>query len=243
MITSLISLIFFIGITILYSIVRFFIERNNSNSSAVLIVTLIYFSLVVVTQFFLNLYTTRVLCNESQPGTALIYTFIPWIFIFGSIFSLLKIFPGWKIPFSNTFGYLIVRLLGIRGLFHKILKSPETNNTIKTIYEDSSLTINQFTPSNFDSVYNSFVSSGLLSTDADKYKQSFKNLVLIKDYVSELVWLILTGMLISSISYNSINNATCSKSISSMQKQHRKWEVEQNKKEEPEEQPKYYITD
>ena len=71
----------------------------------------------------------------------------------------------------------------------------------------------------------------------------FKNLVLIKDYVSEFVWLILSGMLITSISYNSINNSTCSQSISSMQKQHRKWEVEQNKKEKPKEQPKYFVTD
>lgn len=243
MITSLISLVFFIGLTVLYSIVRFFVERKSANSSMSFILTLIYFSLVVVSQFFLNLYTTRLLCKESQPATALVYTVIPWVFIFGSIFSLLKIFPGWKVPFSNTFGYLVVKILGIRGLFHKILKSPETNNTIKTIYEDSSLTINEFTPSNFESVYNSFVSNGLLSADAEQYKQKFKNLVLIKDYVSELVWLILTGMLITSISYNSINNSTCSKSIGSMQKEHRKWEVEQNKKQKPKEQPKYYITD
>lgn len=242
MITSFLSLIFFIGITIFYSVVKFFVQRKNGNT-LVKIVTIIYFGLVIIGQFFLNIATTRELCGTMQPSIAFFYTFIPWIFIFGSIFFVLSFFPGWKIPFSNTFGYLITLLLGIKGLFHKMLETNTKNKMLQNIYEDSSLLINEFTPKNFDTMWNKLQASNILNKDANNFRQRFKDLVIIKDYVSESIWLILSGMLIISISYNSINNSKCKKSLKSMEQEHRKWEVEKNKQVKKEKKPVYYVTD
>ena len=243
MITSFFALIVFMGLTIFYSVVKFFVQKKNNNT-LVKIVTILYFLLVITSQYFLNLFTTKELCGSIQPGTAFFYTFIPWMFIFGSIFFVLTFFPGWKIPFSNTFGYLITLLLGIRSTFHRILQPTTTNNKmIRNIYEDSSLLINEFTPGNFELMWNKLQSSNILNKDAFNYKQKFKNFVVIKDYVSELIWLVLSGFLITSISYNSINNSKCNKDLKTMEKNHKKWESKQNKQVKEEKKPVYYVTD
>lgn len=242
MVTSFLSLIVFIILTIFYSVVKFFVQRKNRNT-LVKIVTIIYFGLVIISQFFLNIITTREICGSMQPITALFYTFIPWIFIFGSIFFVLSFFPGWKVPFSNTFGYLVTLLLGIKGVFHNILESKTNNKIIQNIYEDSSLLINEFTPGNFESMWSKLQSSNVLNRNANMFKQQFKDRVIIKDYVSEAIWLILSGMLITSIAYNSINNSKCKKDLKTMEKEHRNWESNKNKQVKQEKRPVYYVTD
>ena len=46
-----------------------------------------------------------------------IYSFVPFIFIFGSLLVAMILFPGWKAPFSNTLGYFIVKNVIARKLF------------------------------------------------------------------------------------------------------------------------------
>ena len=63
-------------------------------------------------------------------------------------------FPGWKSPFSNTLGYFIAFLSGIKPAFLKLLKKPESIDasniedkalleSINHIYNDVSTMINE----------------------------------------------------------------------------------------------------
>ena len=66
------------------------------------------------------------------------------------------LFPGWLIPFSNTFGYGIAKLGGLNNLLNKILKpqdatgNPKLTKALADIYTDRSLLINEIGISNFD---------------------------------------------------------------------------------------------
>ena len=120
-------------------------------------------------------------------------TLFPWIFIFGSLFVLLMIFPGWKSPFSNTFGYLLAKISGIQSLFNKMLVPESSNKTIAQVYEDNSLIINEVTPSNFNDFWLNFSKNGFFNKEANKFKNQLYNLVNLKDIVSETIWYLLTG--------------------------------------------------
>ena len=59
--------------------------------------------------------------------------------------------PGWKAPFSNTLGYLIVWLAGVNNSLFKILKQDNNQNQLlQMVYKDPSTMINEITPENFD---------------------------------------------------------------------------------------------
>tara|TARA_Y100000389_G_C17462436_1_gene522842 strand:- start:315 stop:1022 length:708 start_codon:yes stop_codon:yes gene_type:complete len=234
--------------TVIFAIVKYFVGKKDnkssvSSTSSIKIITLIYLGLVVLSQFFVNLNTTKKMCGINQPLVAVMTTFIPWIFIFGSINILLYALPGWKAPFSNTFGYLVAKIGGITSLFNKILTSDKQNKMIKEIYEDQSLVINEITPANFDQFWLKFKEGNLLNSGANTYKESLRNLVRLKDIVAEFMWFLFSGLLISSISQNSINNSTCYKNIDVMKKEHSTWEVKKNKKEKKKKKQIYYVRD
>ena len=57
------------------------------------------------------------------------------------------------------------------------------------------------------------------------------------------MWFLFSGLLISSVSQNSITNSTCYKNIDEMKKQHSSWEVEKNKKEKKKKKQVYFVRD
>ena len=245
---SLLSILLFITMTLIFSIVKYFVGKRSSKNSdssttTIKIITLIYLGLVILSQFFINLNSTKKMCGINQPMVAVMTTFIPWVFIFGSLNILLYVLPGWKAPFSNTFGYLITKIAGITSLFNKILKSDTQNKMIKEIYEDQSLVINEITPTNFDQFWLKFKDGNLLNSNANTYKEGLRNLVRLKDIVAEFMWFLFSGLLISSVSQNSITNSTCYKNIDVMKKQHSSWEVEKNKKEKKKKKQVYFVRD
>ena len=149
---------------------------------------------------------------------------------------LMHIFTGWKAPFSNTFGYAITSLFGIKRHFTNILKSP-LPNMLKQIIEDKSLLINEITPDNFDEFMKKLIEEGALEFDyltlagapkdnaplgdgtgakdekAQDAQQSFVSLyklVVLKDLVSEFIWYSLVGGLVLTILNNTIEAAEAS---------------------------------
>ena len=83
--------------------------------------------------------------------------------------------------------------------------------------------------------------------DNDKAKIQLYKFVEMKYTISEYVWNILTGFLVTSISYNYIINAGCAKSPKEMQKRHAAYEAEQEEeskkeKERKDNEPIYQIT-
>jgi hypothetical protein len=71
----------------------------------------IYLVLVLVVQFIVNASIITTTCGgeiTENMGAAGVFTFIPWILIFGVVIVILTIFPGFKSAFSDVVGYFYV---------------------------------------------------------------------------------------------------------------------------------------
>ena len=246
----MLALLIFVVTTILLFIGRYFVTMPASN---IKIMYAAYVTIILISQLYFNYSLLTTFCKGNNDFTQVILaTLIPWIVIFGSIQGALVIFPSWKRPFSNTFGYLVSKLAGVNELLFKLLKSPNTGGiklkkTLHNIYSDPSLFINEITPTNFsDFVKNSTFLFVPNAARMPEMKQFF-NIIRLKDLVSEFVWYILSGILVTTVSYNAIASTNCSNSVAEMKKRHDEYEIEVKEKQEQEKKapPKrvYYIRD
>jgi hypothetical protein len=221
------SIIFFLLFTLGYFITKYYVDTP--------VISGIYFLTLIIVQFFINLNLTSEICNESQYGIAMTTTIFPWVFIFGILVVLLKIFPNWLSPFSNTFGYLFTYITGINDFLMDILKSESKNSTIEKIYENKSLLINSITLENIGEWWKkmSDKNNGILKTNVgNEQSDNFKKLekfIQLKTNVAEFIWYALTGILVTSVSYNYIINSGCTQSAEEMEKRHNEY-LEQEKK-------------
>ena len=221
-------------ITSIYFIVRYYINDSRQQ----LILSFIYGITILIMMYFINLDITKNICGSAQVGTSILVTALPWGVVFGGLVGLLIIFPGWLSPFSNTFGYLAAKLSGVSTLLDKILKpkfvNPKTATNdkiaaeaLQQIYDDKSLLVNQITLENFDSFWTRMTNANLFNKNAIDFKEQLRNLVRLKNLVAYYVWFMLSGALITSMSYNYIVGVGCQKSAKQMQALHNKYENEQ----------------
>ena len=221
------SIIFFLILTLAYSTFKYY----TKSPSMVKIWTMVYFLVLIVVQFFINLSLTNEICGFTQYSIAFRTTFIPWFFIFGSLNLILLAFPSWLSPFSNTIGYFFTYVTGINSFFKNILKDRKTLNlgksqadmitAINNVYEDKSLIINSMTLSNLPMWWESMKNGGLLKSGVTTvHYDELMNYIKMKTAVAEYVWYALTGMLVTSVSYNSIINSGCIQSAKEMEKRH-----------------------
>ena len=224
----MLELLIFTIATILYFVCKYYITTDGY----IRILIGAYITIILVSQFFVNVSHLSTLCvGKNNLGTATLVTVIPWFIIFGSVVVLLQAFPGWKEPFSNTFGYGVVKLMGINATLTNLLEKSNgvlDANILNKIYSNPSLLINQFTVTNFDDAVNKVFKKGFGNGDVDMIK--FKKLIQIKDYVSEFVWYILSGFLVTTVSYNTIATTGCSNSVSEMKKRHDDYEKDVKEK-------------
>jgi hypothetical protein len=189
----------------------------------------IYFILVLISQFILNIYLAKQLCNSpSNVGTAAVATIIPWVLIFGLLNLLLTMFPGWLAAFSNTIGYAVASIVGVSSLFtEKLLNVDNQNGTrdtlkvIQNILGDPSTIINTLNDENIKDFWNKSVSPGvnLFRTNFEPIEDEkannnplfyeLKKYIMLKNLVSYFIWYLLTGILITSISYNYMLTVPC----------------------------------
>ena len=162
---------------------------------------------------------------SSKVPQIILYTIVPWIVMFGSLVTLLKIFPGWKLPFANTFGYLIVKLLGIKKLATELIISydevgnslePDTDDdnfnrairTVKPIIQDPSMILNEISSDNFDNFWKTMEDGKILKTE-EYYKMTYnkpreesrgtlEKFINIKENIAEYIWYVLAGAFIAS---------------------------------------------
>ena len=249
MTSSFLALLLFAFFTIFYFIVKYFMY----NSSQFMIITGIYVLLVIVTQYAISLSAIKEKCGNNDFVAAFTVTAFPWTFIFGLLYIVMTIFPSWKAPFSNTFGYLVTRLAGVRTLliddilkkdaykqgggsrFYKkvskrtkqrggnvedddsnISSVKEMTKALQHIYSDPSLLINELTPDNYDTFWTRM--KPLFKSNANEFKDSLFKMVILKDIVSELIWFLLTGMVVTSMVASSIANRLCKYSMDEMKK-------------------------
>lgn len=212
------SIYVFTGITVLYFIFKYLMPDMESTLFT------IYFLLVLSSQFVLNIYLAKQICNSpSNVGTAAIATFIPWLLIFGLLNLLLMVFPGWLSAFSNTIGYAIASVAGVASLFTDELlnvgKPPNRDafKVIQNVTNDPSTIINTINDENVENFWNKSIDVQFFnkfqkveagSPPPLQFTQ-LKNFIRLKNIVSYFIWYLLTGILITSISYNYMLSVPC----------------------------------
>ncbi len=232
------TIFWFIIITSLYFPVIYYTNTN--------IYYFVYIILLIIGEYFISLEASKSLCGSNQWITAFLVSFVPWILIFGVISMLLKIFPGWLIPFSNTFGYIVISFAGLSKLIKEIFKPSIENPTAEMkglqeslayIYSDQSLIVNEITVDNFNNFWNkvSPLFKNNVKNNMDLKTRLF-NLIRIKFLIAEYIWYLLTGVLVASISYNYLVNSKCDIDVKDMQKRAKDLDVKTKEKESK----KYY---
>ena len=149
---------------------------------------------------------------------------MPWLIIFVLLYFILKLFPGWVSPFSNTIGYMFVSMLGVSGTLEKIMtnvadasEKPDLVKAINSIKNNKSKFINQIdiNLANFEAFITELKQAGITNNmdTQDNAIITLYKLITIKHVIGKIVWYILAGILISSISYNYIIGISCEKSV------------------------------
>ena len=197
----------FAMVTTIYFPIKFYTKTET--------ILFVYLLLVFLGCYSINLAVSESICGSYQYSTALIYTLFPWALIFGIMILMLRSFPGWLAPFSNTFGYFIAKASGLTGLMQRIFKSSaksgETGSAaanLAQIYSDPALLINEVSPNNFERFWAEI--QGLIKPNVSfADKEALRSMVVYKYTIAEYIWYILTGLLASSVSYNYVVNAQC----------------------------------
>ena len=215
------SIFVYIGLTAIYFTMKYMMPER---ATALFV---IYFILILVSQFILNIYLAKQICNSpSNVGTAAIATIIPWILIFGLLNLLLTMFPGWLAAFSNTIGYAVASIVGVSSLFtEKLLNVNNQNGTrdtlkvIQNILSDPSTIINSLNDENVLKFWNDSIEVKLFNDklevitnvkdDNSSLFYELKKYIMLKNLVSYFIWYLLTGILITSISYNYMLTVPC----------------------------------
>ena len=201
-----------------------------------------YLGAVVVIQLFLNIGYLMTKCGGSLDkniGAAAIFTFIPWVLIFGIMLLVLMIFPGFKSAFSDVIGYFVVAE-GANDIFGSILIGTDLNDMIEKsenleqkkeltqaaeaivkICGNKSILINQINTDNFLDIWNilkPLMTPG--SFENTEIKQKLLDLVVLKDNIGEAFWYVYTAILISSIVYYNLATRGCVKSVDQLKSDH-----------------------
>lgn len=212
------SMIWFIFVTIFY----FMFKLSTSETVTLQVYYSIYLLLVIIGEYFINLTLTKTICGSNQWNSALMITLFPWIVIFGMINVILNVFPGWLIPFSNTIGYGIANLCGVNELAADLFKNENIDKSVlinDLPYDESKGPLEQDFWT-WPDIQNKIVDK---TPDKNKYKtldimkEKFVDFLRLKDIVAEFIWFTISGLLVTSISYNYLLNIGCKKTVQEMQ--------------------------
>lgn len=201
----------------------------------------IYLFATILIQFFANIAIISTNCGgkiTQNIGYSAIVTFLPWLLIFGVIITVLQIYPGLKKIFSDVFGYffvsstankLLTELLINKEIQSKIesdtsvpesskQKMQEAADLIIKICGNMSVLINQLTPKNFLEYWD--LLTPLMkqkyqnpSEETLKLQKQLWEIVVTKENIGEVSWLIYTGILLVSLVQLKINTRGCVNNI------------------------------
>jgi len=238
--SPMVSITFFFAISSLYLFLQIFViisatslvEVDNVKTHKLYLIS--YCILILLGSFFINYNISKSLCpvDNINVYTLILNTVFPWLFIFGSIYGILLVFDTWHRPFSNTLGYLVIKLLGIESLFVNILAKPKGNDSdnekilqaILNMKTNKSIFINEMDeePVTFKEFFDQLTFAKIIeNNDNDKYTKDITNiykLIVIKNSVGRFVWFVLSGIIISTVTYNNIINSSCNQSKTSILK-------------------------
>ena len=237
------GLALFLILTIAYFIAVYKTDKKLHNMEF-----MIYMSLVYLAQFLINLYFSKSLCGSIQAKSSFINTLLPWTLIFGILVIILIMMPAWLKPFANSFGYLIISMMGLKKLLLTILK-PKTvtkdkdlNEELQKLYDDPSLLINEVpnTQEGFDKFVESMKDLLDPKCNLEENLPKLQKLIELKFLISKFIWYLLGGILTFSISYNFMINSSCELSVKEMEEKHRQYERLVDKDKEKDDEPRVY---
>jgi hypothetical protein len=267
---TFLSLLIFVIITIFYYIFKpkITIDILDSQdptlfkqlSSKKYMYLFIYLSTVLLSQFFINAVILITKCGGSvgkNIGAGFVMTFIPWVFIFGTMILVLIMFPGFKSAFSNVIGYFVVSGSATE-LLTKLLINTEIQPALqddsgvsqeeKTALQKSaeavvklcgniSIIINQIVPENFNEYWSillplmkpEYKVGGSSYGETSKIKEKFLNLVIMRDDVGESLWYCYTAVLLISVVQYNLTSRGCINDAASMAVKHQEFITEEEK--------------
>ena len=115
--SSSVAIFFFLAVFGAYAYYKY--TKNGVLSGGI---TFMFFLVLLIGEYFINLAMSKDICGFDQEKTALLATVIPWFLVLGALKSALVVFPGWLTPFSNTFGYIFVSVMtDMKDVFNSIL--------------------------------------------------------------------------------------------------------------------------
>jgi hypothetical protein len=214
---------------------------------------IIYVLLVIVSQFFINAGIIINKCGgnlKDNFAASALMTFIPWVFIFGSVVLILIIFPGFKSAFSNVIGYFAVS-----GQANEILNdllvnadmqaainsdntSPEKKAELQKSAEaiiklcgNTSIMVNQMVPENFTQYW--AILQPLMknkyqqpSEELNSLQEKLLSVVVMRDNIGEALWYFYTAILLISIVQYNLTTRGCVMDPATIAENHQKF-VEQ----------------
>ena len=203
-------------VLVVYYTARFFLadRYNVKNYNMGKILAIVAGIAIIGFQIGAAINVSRIHCGKPIIGKSVMSTLIPNFFYMGSILALLYMFPGFKAPFSNTFGYIVISPF-IRSVINDLLLSnkDKSKGLLKKLYQDESVLVNLLTPDEdgfqrrLENLTNStkLLDNKWKGTDAER---DLWNLVVIKDSVAEFIWLVLGLAITISTTYNSITTTS-----------------------------------
>jgi len=230
----------FVVFTIIYSLSRYYYTSYETRVNSEMndnIILVAYVLLIGISQYISNLTISTYLCGNPQYGVVFYSSIIPFICIFGILIVLLSVNESWYAPFENTFGYGILLFTGLTSFFKKILinknASSESDKTISNIMNDKSMIINEISSKNSDDFFEKMKDIiNKEKNDIESYKVELWQYARIKEITSQTVWFILTGLLMTTISYNFIINKGCKLTVKQLNYKERE-EAKNNREVDP----------
>jgi hypothetical protein len=205
----------------------------------------LYFLATILSQFVINVIYLVNKCGGSAGnniGAAALFTFIPWVFIFGILIVVLFMFPGIKSAFSDVVGYFAISgkannilssilldtevkeaIENAQGSMEEKSKMSKSAEAVMKMFGNKSIIINQMNPENFLSVWDILkplmVHGGNIPGIEEKQRELLQ-LTVIRDNIGEALWYIYSAILISSIVSYNLATRGCIKDVSQIKQEH-----------------------
>ena len=226
---------------LIYFIVKLSMSKIDSYESSmklpkfsmdkILLPILLFASIII--QFFINSKNLVEYCGNNNSNTPIAMAFTSFFLILGGIMILLKLYPGWKAPFSNTFGYLLAPLMvgessqNITFEVSDLLKKKSSNNNedlkmIDKLTTDNSLLINDISPEIFDK----YVDTLKFPQNSNTILGKLYNIIFAKDLLSTAIWYGLAITFAVVLNMNAVYNEQCQRNEEKLQKIMREIEEE-----------------
>lgn len=218
---------------LIYFIVKLSMSKIESyESSAILpkfqhdkiVLPLLLLSSIFI-QYFINSKNLVEYCGNNNSNTPIIMAFSSFFLILGGIIILLKLFPGWKAPFSNTFGYILGPLMvnenakNVSFEITELLKKKSSNNNedlkmLDKLTSDNSLLINDISPD----IFSRYVDSLKFPQNSNSILGKLYNIIFAKDLLSTAIWYMLAITFAVVLNMNAIYNEQCQRNEEKLQK-------------------------